>query len=113
GFNAAVTRTNRCLAQQGQRTDLRGSSNVRTTAQFAAPGAVDLHHAYGVAVLFTEQAHGTGGLSLGQRHDIGKYLVVATDGKVYNFFDLIAGSCGQRLGPREVKAQVAGLVVGT
>ena len=67
GLDAAVSRTDGLFAEQGQAADQRGVLDVGAAAEFAGPGAVDLHDADFVAVVLAEQRHGAERLGLGER----------------------------------------------
>ena len=82
------------------------------TAQLAAPRATDLDDPHVLAVGLAEQRERADLAGLRQRHVGGRHRQVLADREVGDLLDLAAGGRRQRRAPREVEAQVAGLVVG-
>src|SRR5690606_4866023 len=87
GLNAAVRCTDRRLARQRDQADLARTTDVRTTAQLARPGATDVDHANRRTVLLAKQRHGARGLRVVKAHDAGRDLEVVRNRVVRDLFD--------------------------
>ena len=111
GLDAAHPRPDRRLAGDGQRADLARVLHVGATAQLAAPRTTDLDDAHVLVVGLTEQRERTDLPCARQRHEGRRHREVLAHREVRHLLDLAAGRGRERLPPREVQAQVAGLVV--
>ncbi len=109
-LDAADAGTDGLLTEEGDGADVRGVLHVRAAAQLHRERATDLDDADLVAVVLAEQGHRTHLLGLVEVGDEGVDGVVRRDGLVGDGLDVLLLLLGQGAGPREVEAQVAGLV---